>query len=530
MAAACISLLMLLLLLTAPVTALQHQQSVSQMVVFSTRSRHTYGFERSPNKSNSLRVEEEGAGRFDLPLLEFQALFRNGGDITNNNEQFVGLNAVDSRSDNIFWAVPRLPSGSTISDRDATSNSTVVAEPSAFFRARVAYAASRAVLTHASFDMLLSIPNNLTCETATMAAAAGCELSMLHTEVVDMRNPNLSIAERQALLVEAGVPLPPEKSSATGESASQACSRNVLLRRFDGHIHVGHRTGTGPAAPGSGAPGIKPRRNYKGILGKLALKNRLDTSKHLTSTAMEPEIAIVMANLGSFMKPTISGDDTAANYDNINVLDPCCGSCSLLIAAAACGASTLVGVDLNATAFLGADQEFQRHGLPQPLLIKGSVLKPHLTSALAANNDTFHAILCDPPYGIGAPVLDDQQDAKDSAAREGDTIINTSQKDDAPLVSAETIVAAVLDVARQTLVIGGRLVMFVPVRGRKGEPALSLSRVLQDRGCSIEEVSARDEESAIPETTAGSLRLVHGQRQRFSPTFSRWLVVLERVR
>jgi 16S rRNA G966 N2-methylase RsmD len=504
------------LLLTA--VAALHQSG--QMVVFSTRSRHTYGIETP-----------QGQDHFDLPLLEFQAVFRNDDD---KEDDRVGLHAVDT-SGNLFWAVPSFPAASRMAS-----------EESSRFRARVGNTAAQAVLTHASFDILLSIPPTQFRETASIAATAGCELSSSHTEVVDMRNPNLSILERGALLAEAGVvPLIQNGGSRTSTSMADINSPLkpspfILLRRFDGHVHVGLRTGTGPAA-GSGAPGIAPRRNYKGILGKLALKNRLDNSKHLTRTAMEPEIAIVMANLG--MKKS------AANNHNTKVLDPCCGSSSLLIAAAACGASTLVGVDLNSTAFWGADKEFQRHGLPLPFLATGNVLESHLTPALAAN-DTYHAILCDPPYGIGAPILDQEDGVSTSTMRQRQQS-NCEENNDqtktsayatdttdrggdnhshAPPPSADTIVAAVLGIARRTLVIGGRIVMFVPVRGE--EAALSISRVLLDRGCSVEEVAvaAGEDDHIDAVLSAGSLRLVHGRRQCFSPTFSRWLVVMERVK
>ena len=484
-------------------TALQQPQSVGSMVVFATRSRHTYGFESSISSSSI------GSDHFDLPLLEFQALFRG----TNNNKQLLlELQAVDNTSDNLFWAVPKT---------SASSDEIPSEECLQQFRARVAQTASRAVLTHASFDVRLSIPPHHSCQAATMAAAVGCVLSLQHTEVVDMRNPNLSIAERQALLMEAGVTLQSEQENP--ENIAADATNNVLLRRFDGHLHVGYRTGTGLAAPTSGAPGIKPRRNYKGILGKLALKNRLDASKHLTSTAMEPEIAIVMANLGT---PTRISRGSGSNADSRRVLDPCCGSCSLLIAAAACGATSLVGVDLNATAFLGADMEFERHGLPSPLLLKGSVLEPHTSPAF---NKTYHTILCDPPYGIGAPVLH-------SKMRRSLESRATKAAKKASVISPETIVSAVVDVARRSLVVGGRLVMFVPVRGRKDETLPSLSTVLLDRGCSSEEVTPVEDGDTpadtfmLPEAAEShDLRLVHGRRQCFSPTFSRWLVVMEKV-
>jgi tRNA G10 N-methylase Trm11 len=308
------------------------------------------------------------------------------------------------------------------------------------------------------------------------------------------------------MLVKAGVSIHPTNSS----HPKSAMYPTVLLRREDGNVHIGWRTATGPAAVGNlGAPGTTKRRNYNGVLGKFALKNRL----HLIQTAMEPEIAFIMASLGRVSNGS-------------KVLDPCCGSAGLLLCAAARGASHLVGVDRNGMAFVGAHADFKKHSLPSPTLVEGDVLQPHRTLALS-QQEAFDAIICDPPYNIGAPVLVDGRDGRppshheDSACGVGAYVLtdNNAATNNVPEASIPDLTAGVLNIARRVLVVGGRVVFFLPVRG--DEAALPLSQILAAREC----LSNKEENHAI-----GSLKVVHGRLQRFSPTFSRWLICMERVR
>ena len=98
---------------------------------------------------------------------------------------------------------------------------------------------------------------------------------------------------------------------------------------------------------------------------------------------MEPELAFLMANWARV---------TPAS----RVLDPTCGSCGLLISAAALGATHLVGVDQNASVFENAPLDFDRLALPRPTLVQGDVFAGDGTPALS--NATYDAILSDPPY------------------------------------------------------------------------------------------------------------------------------------
>jgi tRNA G10 N-methylase Trm11 len=423
------------------------------MVIIRSQSRHTYGFEP-----------------FDLPLLELEAL--------TTNEPLVKFEPVDE-SGRLLWADGV--------DRDV-----------------LAAAASQAILTHAAFEILdTSIPS--LAEVATIAAEIGCEMNE-HTQVVDMTNPNMSRTQRLEILVQAGVSIHPTNNS----HPKSAMHPSVLLRREDGHVHIGWRTATGPAAVGNlGAPGTTKRRNYNGVLGKFALKNRL----HLTQTAMEPELAFIMASLARISHGS-------------KVLDPCCGSAGLLLCAAARGASHSVGVDRNGIAFVGAHADFEKHGLPSPTLVEGDVLQPGMTLALR-QQEAFDAIICDPPYNIGAPVLVDGQDGRPPSYHEdadfgvGAYVATANAATtNVPEAVIPDLTAGVLDIARRVLVVGGRVVFFLPVRG--DEAALPLSQILAMR----EECLSNKEEKQ----TSGSLKVVHGRLQRFSPTFSRWLICMERVR
>ena len=87
-----------------------------------------------------------------------------------------------------------------------------------------------------------------------------------------------------------------------------------MLRERRGVVHLGWRVASGPAA-GPGAPGLASgRRSYTGWLGRFAIKSR----EHATPTAMEPEIAFLMASLGRVGASS-------------RVLDPTCGSGGLLL-------------------------------------------------------------------------------------------------------------------------------------------------------------------------------------------------------
>ena len=205
------------------------------------------------------------------------------------------------------------------------------------------------------------------------------------------------------------------------------------------------------------------------------------------------------------------------------ILDPCCGSGRLLLYAAALGATKLVGVDSDSTVWEGAEDEFRRHraidgksALTTPTFFRGDVMDPSSTEPLCTP-DSFDAILCDPPYNVGAPVLLDGIDTRPrNHHRDEDADVAGLKCERGKSSSATDLVPHLLDIARTVLVSGGRIVFFLPVRGK--EQSKQLEELLESRGW-------KHENEAL-----GSLRLLSDSslRQRFSPTFSRWLVCLEK--
>ena len=430
------------------------------LVVFRARSRHTYGFEPETN--------------YDLPRLELCALAA-GCTLSPAELQ------VEDEDPQAFWA-------QNVCERTLQQ------------------AVGRAILAHGAYCIVASAD-----DAAGAGAAARRELGLLPAavDVVDLSLPDLRRACRDEMLDawRAG-------AAAVGCAAAPALSHGertqpwVLVREGrSGRVHFGWRLAAGPAA-GARAPGLATgRRSYTGWLGQYALKDRLGRGP----TAMEPEIAFVMANLAR-VGPKLS---PRVGRGSLTVLDPTAGSCGLLLAAAALGATELVGVDCDAAAFQGAAAEFARHGLPAPQLLEGDVLTKRALGALTTPT-TYDAILCDPPYGMRAPVL-----------REGKVVAERSSSAEPP----DEITGAVLELAEVMLAPGGRLVLFIPARG--DDVSLSLEALLEKR---------------LPSAQRPHLRLVHGRKQRFAtrrsrradlhgvPTaltgggaFVRWLCCLERV-
>lgn len=486
------------------------------MIAVRPPSRNTYGFVNHDYPS------------FDLALVELESIVTASMMASSSKTTKDGKSAklefipVDE-SGLLFWAEGMVEY--TTNDNDAKDDI-------------LARAVSQAILMHACYSMveINSTVSNTTITTTTAASdddgdpeldtslavcasIAGCDLSLATTQVVDMRNPNLSRQERLAILEAAGITNDNGKGDKIMKGTGMPAT-TVLLRRDDGKVHVGWRTAVGPAA-GTGAPGKAPRRNYKGVLGTFALKNRLqhqatsNSNTATTTTAMEPELAFLMASFGNVQAHS-------------HVLDPCCGSASLLLCAAAREATVLVGVDQNATAFTGAALEFDRHDLPQPQLLQGDVLAPQLTPALSSPTSLYDAILCDPPYNIGAPILVQGQDVRPRSYHDrktsdgtGDSVRGNNEQVSSEMEAPKVVdlTAAILGIAQTTLKVGGRLVFFLPVRGDTAN--LPLVDVLKTHG-----YQELDNDDAV-QTNTSSLRIVHGRLQRFSPTFSRWLVTME---
>ena len=149
---------------------------------------------------------------------------------------------------------------------------------------------------------------------------------------------------------------------------------------------------------------------------------------------------------------------------------------------------------------------------------KDSSLSPVSTTNALSTPCSFDAIVCDPPYNIGAPSLVNGKDLRPKRYHgyNGDES-EMNNKSEISEVSMN-LVPSILSIAHQVLVSGGRIVFFLPVRGT--DMTLSLEEVLQSMGCCQVENEFRP----------GNLRLLKSSSrlQKFSPTFSRWLVCMEK--
>jgi len=242
-----------------------------------------------------------------------------------------------------------------------------------------------------------------------------------------------------------------------------------------------------------------------------------------TSTAMEPEIGFLMVNLA------LAGVVVRGRRPT-RVLDPCCGSGRLLLYAAASGATgPLVGVDSDPDVWDSAEWEGcggvvvggKSSPLPAvvPTFVVGDVWNPSSTAALCTPN-SFDAIVCDPPYNIGAPVLVDGQDSRPrNYHNKGNGFRRKESGESWGGASSPDIIPSILSIAANVLVMGGRIVFFLPVRG--GDMTKSLEELLSSRGF--------PQDGGCDKSC--SLRLVRhsSRRQNFSPTFSRWLVCMEKL-
>jgi tRNA G10 N-methylase Trm11 len=228
---------------------------------------------------------------------------------------------------------------------------------------------------------------------------------------------------------------------------------------------------------------------------------------------MEPEIGFLMANLALASRRS---HDAVKKQLALSCLDPCCGSGSLLLYSAALGATELVGVDSDPSVWEGAMGEFKRHttiagfidttrkaSLPYPTFIEGDIFNPMMTRE-------FDAIVCDPPYNIGTPIFVNKTDCRPKNYHRNREPVKLFVQEDMSTSDrggVQNITLALLLLAGRVLVEGGRVVFFDPVRGSPTSSSVtSYEATMQSVG----------------------LTLVFERHQSFSPTFSRWLVCMEK--
>jgi 16S rRNA G966 N2-methylase RsmD len=478
------------------------------LVMFRPPSRHTYGFQEGDT--------------YGLPLLELQTL------IQDRNYKDTHINFITVTKSAQGPPPPQQNQSRNQSKKKkqkknynkAGTQSLYWLESSHQLDEVISTAASRAILTHALFriEYSASFSNNDWISSVKNISEGNihtCRDEM--TDVISMSNPCMSNEERSKIFQTVSTLLQNHNDDALAYLQRHMASDadRILIHQERGDdvvLHIGRRLAVGPAGT-KASPSQTLRRTHRGILKDYALKSRFKVtagSDSNISTAMEPEIGFLMANLAR------AGTDACQS-----VLDPCCGSGSLLLYAASLGATTLVGVDSDNSVWESTKDEFKRHSrlhggendfntqLATPTFFHGDIFDPSSTECLNKAN-AFDAILCDPPYNVGAPIYINQMDLRpfnfhlDEEAKfaRGDTI-KIAQYDTIP---------SILTIARSVLVDGGRLVFFLPVRGE--EMNMTLKQLLIKKGW---QVAGSDDEQ---------LQIQFGSLQRFTPTFARWLVCM----
>jgi len=178
-------------------------------------------------------------------------------------------------------------------------------------------------------------------------------------------------------------------------------------------------------------------------------KFNLPDRKYLGTTSMDPELSLISANMG-LVKP------------GHLVLDPFVGTGSFILVSAYCGAQVL-GCDIDIKAMRKTEEcnletNFDDYGLKDNFL--GILLSDNSIPAWRVA-PIFDSIICDPPYGIraGARKIGFKENRKWVNAPEGFGRDHIPQCID---YKVPDVMADLLELAAKTLVIGGRLVYWLP--------------------------------------------------------------------
>lgn len=197
---------------------------------------------------------------------------------------------------------------------------------------------------------------------------------------------------------------------------------------------------------------------------------------------MEPEISFLMANLAGVKQGS-------------KVLDPFCGSCAILLCARHVGAEEIVGMDANEDVLKKGeiDSNFQAFGLQPPnRLMVGNIFSSQDTSNLESSY--YDAIVTDPPY-----------DAKEKVRK---PLLGGAQGEVEEVEKIDRVNEALINLASRVLKVGGRLSFF-------------LSRK-QGTNQSLDFSTTQLFSFPLPQ----NLELTCSERQRFTDTFTRYLVLI----
>ena len=354
--------------------------------------------------------------------------------------------------------------------------------------------AKKCVLIHGLCEILADMPsighlvdacNNIDVTVAATAATTTTictDINHNKISVCKIDNPYVTKQEIQLLLDQLSTTNLDRFVSAT----SQFPEYNELrLYVYKERILLGKHLVKGIAAPKRNEyhdplPVLSSyRRNRNGILKDLAINT---LSLEGLNTAMEIEIGLFMVNLG-----------LQSNQVNVTVIDPFCGSCLLLLAAAVqCCNATLIGIDnaLTHVTMGYINSNFRKHNFKSPLLYNFSA-ENLLENDKIQNVD---AIVTDIPYEMKVQFLSKEEVIVESAISKQ--------------VKVDSSVKLLMSIATKMLRSRGRLVFFYPVRLLQGKDSDSLQQILQ----------------SFPQLT-----LQQYIPQEMSATFRRYLVVLERV-
>lgn len=195
---------------------------------------------------------------------------------------------------------------------------------------------------------------------------------------------------------------------------------------------------------------------------KLLPTYQLKSRKYLGPTAMDAEMAFLMANQGLAQPGKL-------------VYDPFVGTGSILVAAAHFGAMTM-GADIDIRVVRdgkGPDcnvwSNFKQYGLPMPisLLRADNNLRPWRSGL----KEVFDAIICDPPYGVRAGGRKSGGRKLLKGAVGPYTVPDEKRFDHIPSTAPYSLAECVhdlFDLAAKMLVMGGRLVFFYPIVREEG--------------------------------------------------------------
>ncbi|WCJ41973.1 hypothetical protein M5689_022807 [Euphorbia peplus] len=212
----------------------------------------------------------------------------------------------------------------------------------------------------------------------------------------------------------------------------------------------------------NGLPPVAQRRIFFGreIGGadrKLLPTYQLKSRKYLGPTAMDAEMAFLMANQALVTPGKL-------------IFDPFVGTGSILVAAAHFGAMTM-GADIDIRVVRDGRSpdcnvwsNFKQYGLQMPIgLLRADNNLPPWRPGL---KEVFDAIICDPPYGVRAGGRKSGGRKLLKGVKGPYTVPDDKRTDHIPSTAPYSLAECMhdlLDLAAKMLVIRGRLVCFYPV-------------------------------------------------------------------